>query len=292
MIRTRTRLAMPDTANARGPRGALRILGLAATLSGGILTASAACAADLETAPPEPAPPPQKEWTLTVAPYFWAAGIDGKVGLFGLSPVDIDLSFGDIFDELKFGGMAITELRNDTWGVFADIIYVKTDADGSATRTIGGVPLSLAASVETSSFTGTFMGEYRVYAQPTATIDVMAGVRVFDVDNDISLALHAGEKPIAGLSASDGATWVDPIVGAKARYNINENWYLTGFAAIGGFGASSKLTWDLLGGVGYQYNDWVSFVGGYRALGVDYDNDGFVYDVVQQGPILGAVFKF
>jgi hypothetical protein len=61
---------------------------------------------------------------------------------------------------------------------------------------------------------------------------------------------------------------------------------------VGGFGASSDVTWDVMGGVGYQYSDSVSFNLGYRALGVDYDHDGFVYDIVQQGPILGAVFRF
>ena len=120
----------------------------------------------------------------------------------------------------------------------------------------------------------------------------MAGVRVWDVDNEIDLALTAGGTPIAAFSGSDGATWADPIVGARARYNIDETWYLTGFAAIGGFGAGSDITWDALGGVGYQYNEWLSFVAGYRALGVDYDQDGFDYDVVQHGPILGTVMKF
>jgi hypothetical protein len=270
---------------------AFRILGLPAVLLGGLLFSSVARAADIEAAPPEPAPPPQDEWTLTVAPYFWAAGIDGDVGIFGQDPVNIDESFGDILKDLKFGAMALTELSNGTWGVFVDVIYAKTEADGSATRTIGGVPVALSASVGTSSFTGTIMGEYRIYTEPTATVDLMAGARIWDVDNDIDLALTAGGAPIAAFSGSDGATWVDPIVGAKARYNIDESWYLTGFAAIGGFGAGSDVTWDLLGGVGYQYNDWLSFTG-YRALGVDYDKDGFDYDVVQHGPILGTVMKF
>jgi hypothetical protein len=61
---------------------------------------------------------------------------------------------------------------------------------------------------------------------------------------------------------------------------------------IGGFGAGSDLTWDVLAAAGYQWNDRFSLVAGYRALGVDYDKDGFVYDVVQHGPILGAVFRF
>ena len=38
--------------------------------------------------------------------------------------------------------------------------------------------------------------------------------------------------------------------------------------------------------------DPISAVVGYRAAGVDYENDGFVYDTVQQGPIIGAVFRF
>ena len=47
-----------------------------------------------------------------------------------------------------------------------------------------------------------------------------------------------------------------------------------------------------MGGGGYQFTDSFSAVIGYRAAGVDYENDGFVYDVVQHGPILGAVFRF
>ena len=61
---------------------------------------------------------------------------------------------------------------------------------------------------------------------------------------------------------------------------------------IGGFGASSEITWDVMGALGYEISSSVSLVGGYRALGVDYENNGFVFDIVQHGPIVGAVFKF
>ena len=61
---------------------------------------------------------------------------------------------------------------------------------------------------------------------------------------------------------------------------------------IGGFGVSSEFTWDVMGGLGYQATDSFSLVAGYRAMGVDYRNDGFVFDVTQDGPILGAVFRF
>ena len=46
------------------------------------------------------------------------------------------------------------------------------------------------------------------------------------------------------------------------------------------------------GGIGYSFNEKVSAVAGYRALGVDYSNDGFVLDIVEQGPIFGVVMRF
>ncbi|CAH2402991.1 hypothetical protein [Mesorhizobium ventifaucium] len=264
------------------------ISALAATLLG----ITCAQAADVAVEAPPEAPLPTSEWTFSVAPYFWGAGLQGDVGLFGREPVDIDMSFGDIFDNLRFGGMVVAEATNGTWGLVADIIYVKIEDDESVTRTVGGIPLTLAGSVETSSLTATFMGEYRAIAQPTATLDLMAGARIWSVDNDIELSLAAGGPPLAAFSGSDGSTWVDPVIGLKGRYDINASWYLTGWGIIGGFGAGSDITWDVLGGVGYQWNERFSFVAGYRALGVDYEDDGFVYDVIQHGPILGTVIRF
>ncbi|WP_234838832.1 hypothetical protein [Sinorhizobium meliloti] len=77
----------------------------------------------------------------------------------------------------------------------------------------------------------------------------------------------------------------------KGRISINEHFYLTSWALIGG-GASSDLVWDVMGGAGYQFNDSISAVVGYRAAGVDYENDGFVYDTVQHGPTIGLVVRF
>jgi hypothetical protein len=231
-------------------------------------------------------------WTFTVAPYLWGAGLNGDVGLFGREPVNVDMSFSDIFNNLRFGGMMVAELHNGTWGVFGDLIYVKTKSDESITRNILGVPTVLSASVETSSFAGTLMGEYRVYATESTSLDVLGGVRIWSVDNDINARLSTGGPRLASFSGSDGDTWVDPMVGAKVRFNTGTPWYFTAWGMVGGFGAGSEISWDVLGGVGYQWNQRLSTVAGYRALGVDYEHDGFVYDIVQHGPFLGVVMRF
>jgi len=50
--------------------------------------------------------------------------------------------------------------------------------------------------------------------------------------------------------------------------------------------------WDIMGGLGYEFTETSSVVVGYRALSVDYSNEGFVFDIVQRGPLMGAVFRF
>ena len=47
-----------------------------------------------------------------------------------------------------------------------------------------------------------------------------------------------------------------------------------------------------MGGAGYAFNDKFSMFAGYRATSVDYSHQGFVYNVVEQGPVVAAVFQF
>jgi hypothetical protein len=79
-------------------------------------------------------------------------------------------------------------------------------------------------------------------------------------------------------------------VGVRGNYFFTPEIYLTGWGLVGGGGAD--IDWDVALGVGYKFTDTISAVAGYRALGVNYNNDGFVFDVVQQGPIIGVAIHF
>lgn len=255
-----------------------RLLAMSAILLAGVGVASAADEVVLQ----EEAPVSQG-WTFTVAPYAWAAGMSGTVGSFGRPPVEVDASFSDILDNLDIGAMFVSELRNDRYGVFTDFMYVKISA-------AQGTPIGVLAdsvSVDTESLVFSAAGEYRIIEQADASLDLMAGTRIWSVDTEISF--NGGV--LDGITASDGDTWVDALVGLKGRLNLTPEVYLTGWAMAGG--GSSDFMWDLWGGVGYQFSDQFSAVLGYRGTGVDYDNgEGFVFDVVQHGPVLGAVYRF
>jgi hypothetical protein len=254
--------------------------------------------------------PDASTWQFTIAPYAWGVGIKGDVGLFGRETVAIDLPMSDVFDYLDFAGMGVAEAHNGTWGVFVDGFYADLSADESRSRVFSvdrdllpnvqlpSIEAQLDASLDVQEFIGTLMGQWRAVDSDQVTLDLMAGARIWHVDVDASVKLRlSGTGPlqlekVGALSGSDGDTWVDPMIGMKTRIETGSPLYFTGWGMIGGAGVGSDLTWDLMGGVGYQWTEKFSTVLGYRAIGVDYQNDGFEWDLTQQGVVLGGVFSF
>lgn len=223
-------------------------------------------------------------WSFTAAPYAWAAGIKGDVGNFGLPAQSIELSFGDILDILDVAVFGVFEARQDRYSIGVDLSYVKISSNVAT-------PLGIAADnidAKTETFMGTFYGGYSVMDDRKTRVDLIGGARVWSVDNQFRFNGGA----FGGTSTSDGDTWVDPIVGIKFRTDINDRFYVSGWGMVGGFGVASDLVWDAMGVVGYEVSDVTSIIVGYRATGVDYSSGGFVYDVVQQGPVIGAAFRF
>ncbi|MGI0524678.1 hypothetical protein [Rhizobium giardinii] len=261
-------------------------LGAARTLSfiGSLLFASGVMAADAYSpmTPQVQQAETDEGWTFAFAPYFWAAGLSGDVAQFGLPTVEVDSSFSDILDHLDFGAMAIGEARYDRYSIFGDVMYSKIS--GSA-----GTPRGIVASnveVTSETFAGLLGVGYSIIDDNSARLDVVGGARVWSVDTDLSFSGGI----LDGVSRHDGATWVDAVAGFRGNYAITPEIYLTGWGLIGA--GQADLDWDVAAAIGYHFSDTISAVVGYRALGVDYSKDGFVFDVVQQGPILGMVIRF
>jgi hypothetical protein len=106
--------------------------------AGALLLAESAFAADVYTpvAPEAEQVVTESGWTFTIAPYFWAAGMEGDIGQFGLPAVHVDSSFSDIFDHLDFGAMAIGEARRDRYSIFGDVMYIKLSGSAGTPRGI------------------------------------------------------------------------------------------------------------------------------------------------------------
>lgn len=231
------------------------------------------------------APEPADGWTVTGALYGWGAGIEGEAGLLGQPPVDIDLSFSDVFEKLEFAVMGLGEARNGPFVLGMDLTYSRlgTTVDTDPATGVSSIDVTATAWMVTG------FGGYTVFDNDAVRLDAIAGGRLWSVSNEFDID---AVNPSDDQSLDDGQTWVDPLIGAKMRLDVAPDVYVTAWGMVGGFGVGSDMMWDLMAGAGYEFTESFSVFGGYRAVSVDYSNDGFVYDVVQQGPVIAGVFRF
>ena len=265
------------------------LLGAAGSLS----LSAAALAADISNRKQPPSTPPSdaKNWSAELTLYGWAMGINGTVQTFPrVPPVHANVGFDQLLKNLDGGIMLSGSAIIDRYVLFGDLVYAKVSPKKNF-AIARGYNLDGTLTLDTSSFMGLAAGGYRVYTDPTTSLDLMIGARVFSVDAAINLAVDVGGREVADRElASRSKTWVDGVVGVRAIYKITDNLRLTGIAFAGGL--SSQYEWELFASLGYDFSKtWSGFVG-YRALGVDYQSDGFIYDVVQQGPIIGISARF
>lgn len=218
--------------------------------------------------------------------YLWLSGLQGRTAVAGLPPVSFRQSFSDLFENLDFAVMGNGEVMFGRFGLYGDINYTKL------TTTVASDRVRLEADVRNELLVGTVMGQFRAGQVGRSTVDLLAGVRFWDVKARLSARLLTPPGPFDGVSRTGGSNWVDPMVGAKARLQGQSAFSADVLALVGGFGAGSDIGWELYGGMGWDISRLFSLKLGYRAVGVDYDNGRFVYDTVQHGPLIGATLRF
>jgi len=85
-------------------------------------------------------------------------------------------------------------------------------------------------------------------------------------------------------------SWLDAVGGMRMRYAFDDSWFASAIGFAGG--GASKYQWDVYAGLGYSFNrNWVVFVG-YRGFKVNYQDNGFVYDILQHGPLVGVQYRW
>lgn len=227
------------------------------------------------------------DWTHTITPYMWGAGMDGKSAI-GPVEADVDLSFGDIWDNLDIGGMmSYRGERDDRLVVMLDAIYMNLSAD--KTHAEGPVQVYAEAGIQQTAIEGDV--GYRL----TDHVITYAGLRYNDINADLKV-VRTGPGPGETRTPGTNESWVDPIIGAIGEYPLSDTWTVALRGDMGGFGMGSDFAWQGTGSVTWQASELVSVVGGYRYIHMDYDNGSglgyFKYDMGMSGPFLGVGFTF
>ena len=232
-------------------------------------------------------------WEFQVAPYMWFLSASGDVTVKGQKS-DLDLSFNDIWDELNIAAMLAFEGRKGRWGFYGDIIGANL---GKSTK-VDGIKIDPTVKLfwmtaGSSYRLGTWnLSDAASKEAPTVTVDAFAGVRYTYLDIELDLKGFP--------NASGDQDWFDPLVGARAIFDLSEKWAVSLDGSIGGFGVGSNFAWDAAGLIGYRFGlfgkDNATFFGGYRARYQDYTDgsgdDKFEWDVTLHGPILGLGIGF
>ena len=247
----------------------------------GLVMSSAALAGDfLVDLAPENG---EEAWRFRITPYVWAAGVSGEFSQFGLPVVEVNQSFSDVLENLDFGAMAGMELWRGRYGLFGDVSHVRLSGSGNVP---GLLPVVVPVSATITNTTGMIAGQYRWLEGERGLVDVLGGVRGWSLKTSLS----AG--PPVSQSRSERASWADPVIGLKGLAWLNESFYLTGWAMVGGGVGNASSVIDVMSGVGYKINQHTALIFAYRYSAVDYHTGAFVNDSTQHGFGLGLDIRF
>lgn len=236
---------------------------------------------------------PRSGWSFEFTPYLWGAAMEGSVGAGELPTMNIDMSFSDVLDHLDAGLMGAFEARKGRWGALLDAIYMKIEDSATATRT-GAGPVGATASagalLEVRQTTYAVALAYRL-REGHAPLDLVGGVRYLRIEAeariDGSLFAQSGS-----VQRSAKKSWGDPYVGLRLQQPLAGRWTLAAYGDFGGFGVSSDFTWQALLGAEYEFSNTITAKAGYRYIAVDYDQDGFAFDMAYSGLYFGLGIRF
>jgi hypothetical protein len=222
-------------------------------------------AADLPSTKPAPvAPEPiPSGWRFEATVNGWAPSLIANVGIRNLPTASANVGFFTLLRHLNGVAPLTVTATKDNFLFGVDLYWTAVSAGANFRREgpfsqFGGVSASMR--LDETVLTG-FAGMRLPVFSPDLSLFAIAGARYFNVGVDLSLNTAI---PGYALATSQSKDWVDPIIGLTGRYRLNEKWFLTGEADIGGY--NDSLTWQTFGAVGYNWSEAVSLTLGFRAL--------------------------
>jgi hypothetical protein len=229
---------------------------------------------------------PTKNWEWNLTPlYLWAVNMNGELTVANQS-TPLVLDFDQIFDSLEaVFSLHFEGLYKKGWGFLFDIMY--TNISGSTT--LPG-PFSTAVNVDFEETLVELGAIYRFYEKGAHIFEGLGGARFTNMDTEVTIT---SPIPILPSRLESKQEWWDPIVGLRYMWQIS----LRGDIGIGfGAGDTSDSAWNAIGLI--LFHPWknVGFLGGYRALDVDYETGSgiqqFKYDMLMHGPVIAVNFKW
>ncbi|WP_078084876.1 hypothetical protein [Microbulbifer mangrovi] len=224
---------------------------------------------------------PPDRWMVGAEVYIWGASVSGDTR----SGDSIDIDFDELLEDLEMGFMGTLAASRNEWTVFADMIYLNASDDIRQTVRFRGELFRVGADIDLQGFVSTLGGAYRFYETDTTRLNLTFGARYLWLDVDVTGRFDRFRRFRIGDSDS---VW-DAVVGFRGKTDIDERWYLTYYADVGG--GDSDSTWQALAAINYRCYRY-DIVGGYRYLKWNFDRSPYFDDLALSGLFAGVKFSF
>jgi hypothetical protein len=241
------------------------------------------------------APMPLSVLSYRATVYGWFPGISGTTQFpSGAGGPAIQVDAADVLDKLNFAFMGTLEARGARWGVLADGVYARVDAQRTGTRdfVVTNAPVTGSAdiSLDVKMTILTLAGTYALVETPTSTFGSVFGARMLNLDQTLDWTFAAQPTGLARSgSASVGATRWDAILGFRGRARLGESRFFVPYYADIGTG-QSQLTWQALIGVGASFGR-VDVFAAWRYLDYNF-RSGALQTLTLNGALAGVSVSF
>lgn len=223
-----------------------------------------------------------EDWGYRATLYGWFPGISASVDT-RLGTLESNSSSSDALSSLDMAFMGTFSANRGKWSIVGDVLYVDlgTNQEGPFGTGIAGTSFN----TNETAVSGYVL--YRLTEDPKVVFDAGVGFRSFSVEADMKVTV--GSLPSESVTAS--ADWVDPLIAMRVAVPLDDKWFLNGFADWGGTGSDNQ-TWQVYGGVGYNFNEKWSTQVGYRYMALEHDLDGRPAEIDLSGFLIGASYAF
>ena len=247
------------------------------------------------------------KWQFEVEPYGWIPGNFGTVTVKG-HEAQIAANLYDVLKLLEAGnalaGAGYFSVSYDRFSLFADSFGGFAEESVSERIPTQFCTISVRARDKLTYVINDFALGFRLaqWSLPARrqplTLGVYAGTRWMYFGNQLNASggvVHGRQG--GGTDVFESFSWADPLIGIRWSVPVLDSVSVGFRGDIGGFGASSKLIWGLVGDVRYwlSWSPWSThpyLAVGYRAIDFDRSSSAGSINLQMRGPISGMGFVF
>tara|TARA_R110000772_G_scaffold63294_3_gene141836 strand:- start:36 stop:842 length:807 start_codon:yes stop_codon:yes gene_type:complete len=228
-------------------------------------------------------------WHFRISPYFWYVGLKGEIirppepsNLPEYKPppsYEVDLSFKDISNSLKFFLMLSTTYQGENFVVKAGITSLVLQGEAITPFEL----ISEGINYNFTYLTSEISGGYRIIKKKKVNLDGLIGVRM--LYTKIKGSSNVLEREFSG---NRSVYWYDPIMGFQLKYMPIKK---LEFSLYGDFGPIKKVdSYQVLVQGSYLFTRVFSMSLGYRNYFINSEDDE--KDTIYTGKVFGPFLRF